>query len=65
MKCKEKNLKNCNCSYQCDRKGLCCECLTNHRNKRQLPACYFPNNEENKYDRSIENFIRLYNEGKI
>ena len=62
MKCKEKNLKRCNCSYQCDRRGNCCECIIYHRTKRQLPACYFPDNEEKKYDRSIENFLRIINE---
>ncbi|MDD4156112.1 MAG: DUF6485 family protein [Candidatus Cloacimonetes bacterium] len=65
MDCKEKNLSNCNCTYLCDKKGICCECIAYHRKKRQLPACYFPDVEEKKYDRSIENFIKLYQEGKI
>ncbi|MFW6366279.1 MAG: DUF6485 family protein [Spirochaetota bacterium] len=61
MKCdrKEINLKNCNCTYPCSRKGNCCECLHYHRQMGQLPACYFPDDVESGYDRSIENFIRV------
>ena len=65
MNCKEKNKNRCNCSYSCDFNGVCCDCIANHRKKKQLPACYFPNDEERKYDRSIENYIRLLKEGKI
>ena len=56
-----KNKEMCNCTYEpCQRKGMCCECLHYHRKNGQLPACYFPNDIENSYDRSIENFIRIY-----
>jgi hypothetical protein len=61
---KDKNLEFCNCSYSCGKKGVCCDCLRSHRLKKQLPACYFPADEESKYDRSIENFIRIWNERK-
>ncbi|MFH1394617.1 MAG: DUF6485 family protein [Candidatus Omnitrophota bacterium] len=55
------NKKICNCSYEpCARKGLCCDCLHYHRKNGQLPACYFPDDVEKTYDRSIENFIRIY-----
>ncbi len=58
---KEKNMKDCNCSYDpCSRKGICCECLHYHRRQGQLPACYFPADAERSYDLSIENFIRVY-----
>jgi len=58
MECKkEQNLKNCNCSYPgCSRKGICCECILHHREKNQLPACYFSKSDEQTYDRSIKNF---------
>ncbi len=61
MECmKEKNLKECNCSYEgCAKKGLCCECIRYHRNKGALPACYFPPDAERTYDRSIGHFLRL------
>ncbi|AJC74123.1 MAG: hypothetical protein H5T93_02375 [Pseudothermotoga sp.] len=56
---KEKNLKRCNCSYPgCPRKGICCECLAYHRSSGELPACYFSNDVEKTWDRSIENFVR-------
>jgi len=59
--CKAKeNKSKCNCSYSCDKKGMCCECLTYHRNRREIPACFFPEDIERTYDRSIENFIRTY-----
>jgi hypothetical protein len=61
MDCKkERNLENCNCSYPCSTKGICCDCIASHRRKGQLPACYFPNDVERTYDRSIENFIEMY-----
>lgn len=61
MECKkESNLENCNCSYPgCERKGICCECIAYHREKGQLPACYFPDDAEKTYDRSIEKFIEI------
>jgi len=61
MECKkERNSEFCNCSYPCARKGICCDCLQYHRSSGQLPACYFPDDVESGYDRSIENFVALY-----
>lgn len=52
-----KNMKNCNCSYEpCPRKGYCCDCVTYHRTKGQLPACFFPDDVEATYDRSFSKF---------
>lgn len=59
MECrKEKNVVNCNCSYSCERKGLCCECISYHRKRNELPACYFDKKTEKTYDRSVENFLK-------
>ena len=58
MNCPEKNLSKCNCSYPCDRKGICCECIAYHRKAKQLPACYFSDVVEKTYDRSIENYVK-------
>ncbi|MGC8971587.1 MAG: DUF6485 family protein [bacterium] len=56
-----RNLKNCNCSYEpCSRKGICCECIAYHRSHGELPACYFPSDIERTYDRSITRFISIY-----
>ena len=56
---KDQNKVDCNCSYSCEKKGMCCLCLSYHRNRGELPACFFPDNVERTYDRSIENFIRV------
>jgi len=31
----------------------------------QLPGCFFPDDEESSYDRSVDNFIRIYKEGRM
>jgi len=56
---KDKNLKKCNCTYEpCERKGVCCECLTYHRRLGEVPACFFSAEVEKTYDRSIEQFMK-------
>jgi hypothetical protein len=61
VECKvQRNKIACNCSYPCGRKGLCCECLSYHRSRDELPACFFPGTVERTYDRSAENFIQTY-----
>ncbi|MBU0533258.1 MAG: hypothetical protein KJ887_00460 [Candidatus Omnitrophica bacterium] len=62
MECKVvQNKKKCNCSYEpCSRKGICCECISYHPRNNELPACYFPDNVEKSYDRSIEKFIQIH-----
>ena len=61
----QKNLKRCNCSWEpCVRKGICCECLTYHWSHRELPACFFPDDIEKTYDRSLERFIEIYKNKK-
>lgn len=61
MECrKDSNLARCNCTWEpCDRKGVCCECISYHRERGELPACYFSKEAEASYDRSIDNFVRL------
>ncbi|MDP7610701.1 MAG: DUF6485 family protein [Candidatus Woesearchaeota archaeon] len=61
MECrKESNLENCNCSYPgCPRKGICCECVTHHRERKEIPACFFSDDVEKGYDRSIEKFVEV------
>jgi len=56
---KEENKTMCNCTYPCTKKGMCCECISYHRGRGELPACYFPDDVEKTYDRTIENFIRI------
>ena len=54
----EKNLKMCSCTYPCERKGKCFECLHYHRKMRELPACYFSKEAEKTYDRSVEAYLK-------
>jgi len=62
MECNiEKNKNNCTCTNKsCSRRGKCCECITNHKNKGELPGCMFPPEAERTRDRSIEKFIETY-----
>ena len=66
MECKkQQNLENCNCSCGgCARKGVCCECISYHLGMKQLPACCFPDDVEQTYDRSFKRFAQLVNEGR-
>lgn len=58
MECKKnENLKNCNCTYPCSRKGMCCECVAYHRKRGELPACYFSDPDEKTYNRSVEFYM--------
>jgi len=58
MECKQKvNSKNCPCTYDCDLKGKCCECLADHLKNKELPACCFSKKTEKTYDRSFKKFI--------
>lgn len=55
--CQDENLEDCTCSYPCERKGKCCECVTYHKRRGELPACFFSEAAERTYDRSVQNFI--------
>ena len=67
MECnQERNLKQCNCTYDpCSKKGICCECISYHLKMRQLPGCCFPTDAEATFDRSYEHFSRLVQSGKV
>ena len=58
----EENKTICNCTYTCSKKGMCCECIRYHLKLGEVPACFFPDDIERTYNRSIENFIRVYQE---
>lgn len=53
----EKNMKVCACTYPCERRGKCCECVAYHRAKKQLPGCFFSKEAEKTYDRSVRRFL--------
>lgn len=57
----KRNQQRCNCTYEpCSRKGVCCECIQYHWHNGEFPACFFPEDIERTYDRSIERFIKIY-----
>ncbi len=59
----EANRAYCNCTYEpCEKKGVCCECLRYHLRRGEVPACFFPEDVERTYDRSIDKFIEVYRE---
>jgi len=54
--------KVCVCTYDCQRRGKCCECLEYHLSKNQLPGCAFAKiskEAEKSYNRDIEYFAKL------
>jgi len=61
----ENNKTHCNCTFNCGKKGICCECIAYHRGNGELPACYFPKDAEKSGDRSINNFIAIVNQKGI
>jgi len=57
----DKNKAICTCTYEpCSKKGLCCECIQYHRASGELPGCLFPADIEKTYDRSIEKFVKIF-----
>ncbi len=56
---RKKNIAVCNCTYAgCPRHGECCECVAYHRERDELPACYFDKDAEKTYNRSFANFMK-------
>ena len=53
----EKNRTACACTYDCERRGKCCECVSYHRSKKQVPGCFFSSEGERTYDRSVRKFL--------
>ena len=56
---KERNLENCTCTYSCNKRGVCCDCVQSHLARREIPGCFFPEDAEKTYDRSVEYFIKV------
>jgi hypothetical protein len=50
---------HCTCTYtSCDKHGNCCNCVTYHRGKGEIPGCFFTAEGERSYDRSLANFSK-------
>ena len=55
----DENKTACTCTYEpCERKGICCECISYHRKMGEVPGCLFPPYIERTYDRSIRRFTQ-------
>jgi len=52
------NEQYCTCTSSCDKHGICCECLHYHRQRGEIPACFFTTEEEKTYNRTVEFFIQ-------
>ncbi|MGM0502131.1 MAG: DUF6485 family protein [Bacillota bacterium] len=56
----ENNKEYCTCTYEpCSRKGNCCACVKYHNEMGELPGCFFPEDVEKTYDRSVEKFVEV------
>jgi hypothetical protein len=53
----ETNLAACTCTYDCEKRGKCCQCVAYHRGMKQLPGCFFSKEGEKTYDRSVRKFL--------
>ncbi|HNX76782.1 MAG TPA: hypothetical protein PLM07_17105 [Candidatus Rifleibacterium sp.] len=51
------NQNPCACTYSCEKRHKCCECVAYHRKMRQIPGCFFSAAGEKTYDRSYAAFI--------
>ena len=55
---KASGVDDCPCTYPgCSKHGNCCQCVRHHRDRDQLPACYFTAEQEKTFDRSIAFFL--------
>jgi len=60
MECNiDKNMQNCTCTYDCSKKGKCCECIEYHRRYNELPGCLFPKDAEKTYNRTVKYFCDI------
>lgn len=60
MDCKkEENITGCICTAAtCSKRGVCCDCVRYHRERNEIPGCFFSPVVEKTWDRSVENFIK-------
>lgn len=50
---------HCTCTYaSCDKRGNCCKCVMYHRDRGEVPGCFFTAKGERSYDRSLRNLCR-------
>ncbi|MEJ2279157.1 MAG: DUF6485 family protein [Candidatus Lokiarchaeota archaeon] len=61
--CNQDRLKeSCPCTYDCSRRGKCCECVSYHISMNELPGCAFAKiskEAEESYNRGFKYFAEL------
>jgi hypothetical protein len=58
----EDRKRDCTCTYDCHRRGKCCDCIEYHLSMNQLPGCVFAKiskDAEKTYNRDFEYFAEL------
>ena len=62
MECKkDENKIDCICTATtCSKRGVCCDCVRYHRDRGEIPGCFFTPAAERTWDRTIENFMNNY-----
>ena len=63
IECKQEEIKkDCPCTYNCSRRGKCCECVEYHLSMNELTGCAFARiskEAERTYNRDFEYFAKL------
>ncbi|MCI5960288.1 MAG: hypothetical protein MRZ26_00695 [Ruminococcus sp.] len=55
----ESTTRACPCTFDCPHHGKCCDCVEHHRDHNEgVPGCFFSEEAEATYDRSIEALCR-------
>jgi hypothetical protein len=58
---KAQNAAKCPCSnLDCERRGLCCQCLSTHLAHKTLPRCCFPAEPATPPGRSFQDFAKAW-----
>jgi hypothetical protein len=48
----------CSCTYPtCEKHGKCCECVAFHRERGEIPGCFFTKEGEAFWKRDLDTFI--------
>ena len=58
MACESNKSMVCPCTYSCNKRGKCCECIAYHLRNGEFPACFFSAEAEKRYDRSFDALVR-------
>jgi hypothetical protein len=58
MSCEHNKAMQCPCTYNCDKRGKCCECVAYHSRNGEFPACFFSKEAERTYDRGFGALVK-------